>query len=109
MTMALTASSTKKVSLSVKIDPEIDARIKRARKAAREVGLRFNVSKEVEEALLKSLNKIEKTLKLQQDIRESESQMDLLSGESGAEEKTSAMTFVYTKKTDQDETGKNDE
>ncbi len=96
--MGLTASSNKKVSLSVKIDPEIDARIKRARKAAREVGLRFNVSREVEEALLKSLSKIEKDLKVQQDIKESEAQMDLLSGESETEEKE----FVYNKKSEQE-------
>jgi hypothetical protein len=42
-----------KVSLNIKIPSDLDARLKLARKAAREQGLMFNVSQEVEKFLEK--------------------------------------------------------
>ncbi len=46
-----------KVSLNIKISSDLDFRLKRARKAAREQGLMFNVSKEVEKFLEKEVKK----------------------------------------------------
>lgn len=71
----------KKVSLNIKISPEMDLRLKRARQAARDQGMIFNVSKEVESFLAKELKKVEKSLSIEQDITEDLSQMDLLNAE----------------------------
>lgn len=68
----------KKVSLNIKIPESLDLRLKRARKTAREQGMMFNVSREVEQALLKELKKVEKKLGIEQDINESISQLDLV-------------------------------
>ncbi len=51
-----------KKSLNIKISPELDARLKKARKDARDQGKRFNVSKVVEEALEKELKRVEAEL-----------------------------------------------
>ena len=69
----------KKVSLNIKISSEMDLRLKRARQAAREQGMIFNVSKEVESFLEKELKKVEKHLSIEQDITESEAQQDMFS------------------------------
>ena len=69
----------KKVSLNIKISSEMDLRLKRARQAAREQGMIFNVSKEVENFLEKELKKVEKHLSIEQDITESEAQQDMFS------------------------------
>ncbi|PMM23379.1 hypothetical protein [Vibrio lentus] len=71
----------KKVSLNIKISSEMDLRLKRARQAAREQGMIFNVSKEVESFLERELKKIEKSLSIEQDIKEDLNQMDLLGSE----------------------------
>lgn len=71
----------KKVSLNIKISPEMDLRLKRARQAARDQGMIFNVSKEVESFLEKELKKVEKSLSIEQDIKEDLNQMDLLGSE----------------------------
>ncbi len=71
----------KKVSLNIKISPEMDLRLKRARQAARDQGMIFNVSKEVESFLDKELKKVEKSLSIEQDIKEDLNQMDLLGSE----------------------------
>ena len=71
----------KKVSLNIKISSEMDLRLKRARQAAREQGMIFNVSKEVESFLERELKKVEKTLSIEQDIKEDLNQMDLLGSE----------------------------
>lgn len=63
-----------KVSLNIKVSSEIDLRLKRARSTARAKGMKFNVSKTVEEFLEKELKKVEKELSIEQDINESESQ-----------------------------------
>lgn len=68
----------KKVSLNIKIDSAVDLRLKRARKAAREQGLKYNVGATVEEFLLKDLKKVEKLLHIEQDINESENQLSLI-------------------------------
>lgn len=49
-----------KVSLNIKISSDLDFRLKRARKSAREQGLMFNVSREVENFLEKELKKVER-------------------------------------------------
>ena len=67
-----------KVSLNIKVSKELDMRLKRARKLAREAGLRFNVSKEVENFLEKELKKVEKELSITQDIKEEQSQLSLI-------------------------------
>lgn len=71
----------KKVSLNIKISSEMDLRLKRARQAAREQGMIFNVSKEVESVLERELKKVEKSLSIEQDIKEGLNQMDLLGSE----------------------------
>lgn len=71
----------KKVSLNIKISSEMDLRLKRARQAAREQGMIFNVSKEVESFLERELKKVEKSLPIEQDIKEDLNQMDLLGSE----------------------------
>lgn len=68
----------KKVSLNIKISKELDERLKRARQEARNQGMKFNVSAEVENFLLKELKKVEKTLRIEQDISESKSQLSLI-------------------------------
>ncbi|EOX4936243.1 hypothetical protein ACFLJ0_005044 [Vibrio alginolyticus] len=73
----------KKVSLNIKISSEMDLRLKRARQAAREQGMIFNVSKEVESFLERELKKVEKSLSIEQDIKENLNQMDLLDSEQG--------------------------
>lgn len=56
----------------------MDARLKRARQVAREQGLKFNVSAEVEAFLEKELKKVEKNLSIEQDIQEYNSQQKLV-------------------------------
>lgn len=68
-----------KVSLNIKVQGSIDARLKRARAEARKQGLKFNVSQEVENFLVKELKKVEKELGIEQDINEEKNQLDLLS------------------------------
>lgn len=68
-----------KVSLNIKVQGSVDARLKRARAEARKQGLKFNVSQEVENFLLKELKKVEKELGIEQDINEEKNQLDLLS------------------------------
>lgn len=67
-----------KVSLNIKIAPTIDAQLKRARAEARKQGMKFNVSAEVENFLLKELKKVEKLLSIEQDINEDNNQLDLV-------------------------------
>lgn len=67
-----------KVSLNIKVSQELDARLKRARAEARKQGLKFNVSQEVENFLLRELKKVEKDLSIKQDINESNNQLDLV-------------------------------
>lgn len=68
----------KKVSLNIKITPELDQRLKRARQTARERGQIYNVSQEVESFLLKDLKKVEKLLSIEQDVSEANNQLDLV-------------------------------
>ena len=58
-----------KKSLNIKISADMDFRLKRARKAARGQGMKFNVSAEVEKFLEKELKKVEKTLSLHEDYK----------------------------------------
>lgn len=58
-----------KKSLNIKISADMDFRLKRARKAARGQGMKFNVSSEVEKFLEKELKKVEKTLSLHEDYK----------------------------------------
>ncbi|MFA0339052.1 hypothetical protein [Vibrio breoganii] len=58
-----------KVSLNIKISPDLDFRLKRARKAAREQGLMFNVSQEVEKFLEKEVKKVERHLSIDEEIK----------------------------------------
>lgn len=68
----------KKVSLNIKVSANMDLRLKRARQVAREKGLKFNVSAEVEAFLEKELKKVEKNLSIEQDIQEYNSQVSIL-------------------------------
>lgn len=65
-------------SLNIKVSIELDARLKRARQAARDRGLKFNVSASVESFLLRELKNVERKLDITQDINEEESQMSLI-------------------------------
>lgn len=67
-----------KVSLNIKIAHTVDARLKRARAEARKQGMKFNVSGEVENFLLKELKKVEKLLSIEQDINEANNQLSLI-------------------------------
>ena len=58
-----------KVSLNIKIPSDLDARLKLARKAAREQGLMFNVSQEVEKFLEKKLKQVERQLFIDEEIK----------------------------------------
>ncbi|MEZ8448571.1 hypothetical protein AB6C93_22300 [Vibrio splendidus] len=58
-----------KVSLNIKISSDLDVRLKRARKAAREQGLMFNVSQEVEKFLEKEIKKVERQLSIDKEIK----------------------------------------
>ena len=58
-----------KVSLNIKISSDLDVRLKRARKAAREQGLMFNVSQEVEKFLEKEIKKVERQLSIDEAIK----------------------------------------
>ncbi len=58
-----------KVSLNIKISSDLDYRLKRARKAAREQGLMFNVSQEVERFLEKEVKKVERHLSIDEEIK----------------------------------------
>ncbi|WP_439147548.1 hypothetical protein [Vibrio sp.] len=58
-----------KVSLNIKIPSDLDARLKLARKAAREQGLMFNVSQEVEKFLEKKLKQVERQLSIDEEIK----------------------------------------
>ncbi|MCK6264465.1 hypothetical protein KP803_14380 [Vibrio sp. ZSDE26] len=58
-----------KVSLNIKISSDLDFRLKRARKAAREQGLMFNVSQEVENFLEKEVKKVERHLSIDEEIK----------------------------------------
>lgn len=66
-----------KVSLNIKVSPEMDLRLKRARSTARARGMKFNVSSTVEAFLEKELKKVEKELSITQDINEVHSQGSL--------------------------------
>ncbi len=68
----------KKIALGVKIPASLDARLKRARQAAKEKGMVFNVSSEIEKFLLKELKRVEKVLDIEQDINEEKNQLNLL-------------------------------
>ncbi|MGR5109326.1 hypothetical protein [Vibrio jasicida] len=59
-----------KVSLNIKISSNLDYRLKRARKAAREQGLMFNVSQEVEKFLEKEIKKVERHLSIDEEIKD---------------------------------------
>nr|WP_063344757.1 hypothetical protein [Vibrio jasicida] len=59
-----------KVSLNIKISSDLDYRLKRARKAAREQGLMFNVSQEVEKFLEKEIKKVERHLSIDEEIKD---------------------------------------
>lgn len=67
----------KKVSLNIKVPERLDSRLKRARATARDQGLKFNVSEEVEDFLEKTLKKVEKSLGIEQDIDEAKAQQSL--------------------------------
>ncbi len=67
MIMALKKVESK-VSLNIKVSKDLDDRLKRARKVAREKGMIFNVSAEVETFLLKELKKVEKSLSIKEDV-----------------------------------------
>lgn len=58
-----------KVLLNIKISSDLDFRLKRARKAAREQGLMFNVSQEVEKFLEKELQIVERQLSIDEEIK----------------------------------------
>ena len=58
-----------KVSLNIKISSDLDSRLKRARKSARDQGLMFNVSREVEKFLEKELMKVERHLSIDDEIK----------------------------------------
>jgi hypothetical protein len=58
-----------KVSLNIKIPSDLDARLKLARKAAREQGLMFNVSQEVEKFLEKKVKQVERQLSIDKEIK----------------------------------------
>ncbi|MBY7732252.1 hypothetical protein JHW46_18090 [Vibrio splendidus] len=58
-----------KVSLNIKISSDLDFRLKRARKAAREQGLMFNVSQEVEKFLEKEVKRVERQLSIDEEIK----------------------------------------
>ena len=58
-----------KVSLNIKIPSDLDARLKLARKAAREQGLMFNVSQEVEKFLEKKLKQVERQFSIDEEIK----------------------------------------
>ncbi|MGF1749043.1 hypothetical protein [Vibrio cionasavignyae] len=58
-----------KVSLNIKISSDLDFRLKRARKSAREQGLMFNVSQEVEKFLEKEVKKVERHLSIDEEIK----------------------------------------
>lgn len=75
--MSKLIASSKKVSLNIKIDPQLDLRLKRMRVKARENGLMFNVSQMVSRELDKQLKLAEKELGLTQSIIESEAQTEL--------------------------------
>lgn len=70
--------AVQKVSLNIKVTPELDQRLKRARQSARKQGMKFNVSLEVEKFLLRELTKVEKQLGITQDVTEENNQTDLL-------------------------------
>ena len=67
-----------KVSLNIKINSDIDARLKRARAVARKNGMKFNVSLEVENFLIKELKKVEKELLINPQEKSKENQLSLL-------------------------------
>tara|TARA_B110000008_G_C16546006_1_gene394300 strand:+ start:109 stop:366 length:258 start_codon:yes stop_codon:yes gene_type:complete len=58
-----------KVSLNIKISSDLDARLKQARKTAREQGLMFNVSQEVEKFLEKEVEQVERQLSIDEEIK----------------------------------------
>ena len=58
-----------KVSLNIKISSDLDVRLKRARKAAREQGLMFNVSHEVEKFLEQEVKQVERQLSIDEEIK----------------------------------------
>lgn len=65
-----------KVSLNIKIPSDLDARLKLARKAAREQGLMFNVSQEVEKFLEKKLKQVERQLSIDEEIKNNLKELD---------------------------------
>ncbi|USD42809.1 hypothetical protein J4N42_19530 [Vibrio sp. SCSIO 43135] len=64
-----------KVSLNIKISSDLDFRLKRARKAARDQGLMFNVSQEVEKFLEKEVKKVERQLSIDEEIKDNLEQL----------------------------------
>ena len=58
-----------KVSLNIKISSDLDSRLKRARKSARDQGLMFNVSREVENFLEKELKEVERQLSIDEEVK----------------------------------------
>ena len=58
-----------KVSLNIKISSDLDVRLKRARKSAREQGLMFNVSRAVENFLEKELKEVERQLSIDEEVK----------------------------------------
>lgn len=66
-----------KVSLNIKIDRNIDERLKRARQSARDQSSKFNVSEHVEDFLLKLLKDIEKELGITDKMGTKEDQLSL--------------------------------
>lgn len=67
----------KKESLNIKIPGQLNKRLQRARKIARENGAMFNVSKIVEELLEKEVKKVERKLGIERDIRDEIKQIEI--------------------------------
>lgn len=75
--MSKLKTANKKVSLNIKIEEELDLRLKRMRVKARENGLMFNVSKIVSMELDKQLKLAEKELGLSQSVFEESQQGEM--------------------------------
>jgi hypothetical protein len=65
-----------KVSLNIKVTSELDLRLKRARKVAREIGLKFNVSEGVEAFLTTRIKTVERELGIDDTTRASNDYFD---------------------------------
>ncbi|MGR5269782.1 hypothetical protein ACPV5R_18740 [Vibrio astriarenae] len=62
MELTKSNSSGNRISLNIKIKPDTNERLKKARRVAKENGLRFNVSKTVETFLNEELDALERRL-----------------------------------------------